>query len=185
MTSNSNLLEILLEASCNQAEELLGDPAVEDQILERKILDLQISPLLDKQLTAAALRLARDLCLSGGIKRNLLNRFRAPPPGVAVEAQRRAIQSEVRNKGLPMELAGDYVDILERRFAVPSDELPEMLWSYASLYDDLWSDPRIGAGTPTRRIMLAMATVLRARSAQLVATRTTPTALPKYRPEEA
>lgn len=176
MRSNSSLLEALLEITCQHAEGILGNPATESGVLERRISDLELSPLVDKQLVAAALRLASDLCLSGGIKRSLLNRFRAPPPGVAVEAQRRAIESEVRSKGLPMELAGSYVDTLQRQLAVPGPEVAAALWDYASLYDDLWSDPRIGAGTSTRRIMLAMTTILRARSAQLTADGTRRTA---------
>jgi len=169
MRSNSSLLEALLEVSCGHAEEILSNSANDSGAVERRISDLEMSPLVDKQLVAAALRLASDLCLSAGIKRSLINRFRAPPPGVAVEAQRRAIESEVRSKGLPMELAGSYVDTLQRQLAVPSPEVAALLWDYATLYADLWSDPRIGAGPPTRRIMLAMTTVLRARSAQHVA----------------
>src|SRR6218665_1446069 len=169
MRINSSLLEALLEVACGHAEDILGNSDNDSGAVERRIADLEMSPLVDKQLVAAALRLASDLCLSGGIKRSLLNRFRAPPPGIAVEAQRRAIESEVKSKGLPMELAGSYVDTLQRQLAVPIYEVAALLWDYATLYDDLWSDPRIGAGTPTRRIMLAMTTVLRARSAQRVA----------------
>lgn len=168
---HSRLLENLLETASDQAEVLLGGHDVASPVLERRISDLESSPLADKQLIAVALRLALDLGLASGIRNSLIRRFRGPVAGVVIETQRRAIENEVREKGLPMGLAGDYVDTLERRIAVPADELPDVLWNYASLYDDLWSDPRIGAGSATRRIMLAMVTALRVRSAQLVAAR--------------
>jgi hypothetical protein len=167
----SKLLESILIASCSQAEQLLEMHCTSSTALARTTADLELSPLLERQLVGTALRLAKELCLSGGIRPSMLKRFRSPVPRVAIEAQRRAIGLEVKEKGLPVGLAGDYVDQLQRRIAVPEDELPKALWAYAALYDDLWSDPRIGAQTPTRRIMLAMATVLRARSAELNAVR--------------
>ncbi|RYE51634.1 MAG: hypothetical protein EOP21_00890 [Hyphomicrobiales bacterium] len=164
---HSELLTAILITSCSQAEQILERHDSEAPALDQLTRDLEMSPLLEKQLIAVALRLAKDLCLSAGIRTSLLNRFRSPPPGVAVEAQRRCIEREVKEKGLPMELASDYVDTLQRRIAVTDRDLPDALWGHAAIYDLLWSDPRIGAGTPTRRLMLAMATVLRGRSAQL------------------
>jgi hypothetical protein len=163
----SQLLERILISSCTQAEQFLEMHGTSSDALERTTADLEISPLLEKQFLGVALRVAKELCLSGGVRSSLLKRFRLPAPGVAVEAQRRAIEREVEDKGLPMELASNYVDTLQRRIAVPEQELPKALWGYAALYYDLWSDPRIGAQTSTRRIMLAMATILRSRSAEL------------------
>lgn len=165
------LFDSLLEAASDEAEKALDKHTGDAPGLEGAISDLELSPLVDKQLIAAALRLATELCLSGGVRQSLLNRFHSPAPTVVIDAQRRAIERDVQERGLPMELASDYVATLERRIAVPADQLPDMLWSYASIYVELWSDPRIGARSPTRRIMLAMATALRARSAQLVAAR--------------
>lgn len=164
---HSELLTSVIITACSQAEQILERHDSDTPFFEQLMRDLELSPLVEKQLIAAGLRLAKDLCLSGGIRRSMMNRFRSPPPGVAVEAQRRAIEREVQEKGLPMELAGDYADNLQRRIEASEQELPDVLWSYAAIYDLLWSDPRIGAGIPTRRIMLAMATVLRGRSAQL------------------
>ncbi|MBV1691975.1 hypothetical protein KRR38_30995 [Novosphingobium sp. G106] len=166
---HARLFDDILASSCTQAEQILERYDNTGPAGERRISDLEVSPLLDKQLIAAALRLANDLCLSSGVRTSLFKRFRSPPPGVAVEAQRRTIEREVRDKGLPMELAGDYVDTLQRRLSVPEEALPGILWGYAAIYGMMWSDPRIGARAPTRRIMLAMGTVLRARSAQLIA----------------
>jgi hypothetical protein len=167
----SQLLERILITSCTQAEQLIEMHGISSMALDRTTANLEMSPILDKQLLGTALRFAKELCLSGGIRSSLLKRFRSPAPGVAIEAQRRSIEREVKESGLPMELAGDYVDKLQSRIAVSEDELPKALWGYAALYDDLWSDPRIGAGTPTRRVMLAMATVLRTRSAEVNARR--------------
>lgn len=167
----SQLLERILISSCTQAEQLIEMHGTSSKALDRTTGNLEMSPLLDKQMLGTALRLAKELCLSGGIRSSLLKRFRSPAPGVAIEAQRRAIEREVKDSGLPMELAREYVDKLQSRIAVPEDELPKALWGYAALYDDLWSDPRIGAGPPTRRVMLAMATVLRTRSAEVNASR--------------
>jgi hypothetical protein len=172
LNANLSLLERLLKASCIQAEMLLGDYDVTSSALERLKSDLELSPLLDKQLTAAALQVAMDRHLTSDIVASVLVRFRAPFPGVATDAQRRAVEAEVKQRGLPMELASDFSRTLEGRLAIDVHELPTLLWDYASLYGELWSDPRIGARLPTRRIMLAMATTLRARSAQLVAART-------------
>lgn len=179
--AHSGLLESILITSCSQTEQILERHDSDSPVFERLACDLELSPLLDKQFIAVGLRLAKDLCLSGGIRRSLLNRFRSPPPGVAVDAQRRTIEKEVQEKGLPMELAGDYVDNLQRRIVATAQELPDLLWGYGAIYDLLWSDPRIGAGTPTRRIMLAMATVLRGRSAQLATSKSRGT---PYGPDE-
>ncbi|WP_037489610.1 hypothetical protein [Sphingobium indicum] len=168
---HSRLLENLLEAACIQAEGLLREHDPASRALGQLKSDLELSPLVEKQLIGAALQVAMDHCLVSGIRTSLLNRFRALPPGVAIEAQRRSVEADVMQRGLPMELASDYVHTLEHRLALPSHELPEMLWAYGSLYGELWNDPRIGAGTPTRRIMLAMTTALRARSAQLNASK--------------
>jgi hypothetical protein len=165
------LLGQLLESASEQAELLLSKHAVMSPALQRLKSDLELSPLLDKQLTATALQVAVDRCLTGGIRASVLNRFRAPAPGVAAHAQRRAVEAEVLQRGLPMELASDYSNTLEVRLAAAPHERPEVLWNYASLYGELWSDPRLGARAATRRIMLAMATTLRARSAQLSAAR--------------
>ncbi|MDE8652781.1 hypothetical protein [Novosphingobium album (ex Liu et al. 2023)] len=166
---HSPLLERLLETASHHAENLLNEHDTSSPAFGRLKSDLELSPLLDKQLTAAALQVAIDRCLAGGIRTSLMNRFRAPVPGIAIEAQRRTVEAEVLQRGLPMELAGDYTAKLESQLAAPRHELPDLLWHYASLYGELWSDPRLGAHAPTRRIMLAMATTLRARSAQLVA----------------
>jgi hypothetical protein len=183
------LFDSLLEAASDKAEKALDEHDGDTPALGQVISDLELSPLVDKQLIAAALRLATELCLSGGVRQSLLNRFHSPAPTVAIEGQRRVIERDVKESGLPMELASDYAATLERRIAVPAHELPDVLWSYASIYDDLWSDPRIGARSPTRRIMLAMVTVLRARSAQLVAAkipkRTAPPTAMNYGRESA
>ena len=168
---NSNLLEEIIADSCEQVEKLLSFHDADSEALKRRRLDLEMSPLLNKQMMAMALRLASELCLSGGITQIALKRFQSTLPAVAIDAQRRLIESEVYDKGLPMELAGDYADRLEQQIDPDIDRLPEALWAYAGLYEGLWCDPRIYARTPTRRIMLAMATVLRARSAQLTAAR--------------
>ncbi|MCW1432465.1 hypothetical protein [Novosphingobium sp. JCM 18896] len=168
---HSELLTSVVINACSQAEQILERYDSDAPAFEQLMQNLELSPLLEKQFIAVGLRIAKDLCLSAGIRTSMLNRFRSPPPGVAVEAQRRAIEREVKERGLPMELAGDYADTLQRRIVADEQELPDLLWGYAAIYDLLWSDPRIGAGTPTRRIMLAMATVLRGRSAQLATTK--------------
>lgn len=167
LIAQSRLMKTLLNVAGNQADSILSDGEISAISLERRISDLEISPLHDKQLLATALRVAGDLGLSSGVRNSLFNRFQNPAPTVAIDAQRRAIISEVKAKGLPMELAMDYANTLERRLTVSPEDLGETLWAYASVYEEIWSDPRIGARAPTRRIMLAMATVLRARSAQL------------------
>lgn len=169
---DSRLFHTLLEAASVEAEKALSDHDGDALTLGRTISDLELSPLVDKQLIAAALRLATELCLSGGVRQSLLNRFRSPAPTVAIDGQRHAIERDIQNAGLPMELAIDYAATLEPRIAVPAHDLPDMLWGYASIYGELWSAPRIGARSPARRIMLAMVTALRARSAQLAAAKT-------------
>jgi len=175
----SRVFDSLLDAAGIEAEKVLRAHEDAAPSLEWTICDLELSPLVDKQLTAAALRFATEMCLSGGIRQILFNRFRQTAPGVAIDTQRRAVEKDIEIRGLPMELASHYAGVLERRSEVSVHSLPVRLWSYASIYDDLWSDPRIGAGSSTRRIMLAMATVLRTRSAQLIAAKTTRRAAPR------
>ena len=165
------LLESIIVESCDKAEWLLSFHEVNSEALRQITLDLELSPLLDKQMLAMGLRLALEFGLTGGISQIALERFRSPASGIAINVQQRAIEGEVYGKGLPMELASDYADKLREQIDVGVDQLPDMLWSYAGLYDEIWRDPRIYARTPTRRIMLAMVTVLRARSAQLTMTR--------------
>lgn len=165
----SRMYDGLLDAAGIEAEKILRAHEDAGTSLKWTIYDLELSPLADKQLTAAALRLANEMCLSGGIRQPMLNRFRQPAHGVATDTQRRTIEKDIEIWGLPMQLADHYVAVLECGSKVPAHSLPPMLWTYASIYDDLWSDPRIGAGSSTRRIMLAMTTALRARSAQLIA----------------
>lgn len=183
----SRVFNGLLDAAGIEAEEILRTHEADRSPLEWTIYNLELSPLVNKQLTAAALRLANEMCLSGGVRQLLLNRFRQTPHGVAIDTQRRTVEKDIEIWGLPMELAGHYVGVLERGSKVPAQSLPPKMWSYASIYDDLWSDPRIGAGSSTRRIMLAMTTALRARSAQLVAARSprrlAPRALTNFRRE--
>jgi hypothetical protein len=167
----SRVFDRLLDAAAIAAERVLRAHEDAASSLEWTICDFELSPLVDKQLTAAALRFATEMCLSGGIRQILFNRFRHTAPGVAIDTQRRAVEKDIETRGLPMELASHYVGVLERQPEVSVHDLPARLWSYASIYDDLWSDPRIGAGSSTRRIMLAMTTALRARSAQLIAAR--------------
>lgn len=165
----SVLFDRILTQACAQAEAMLCGRELAEEHVRHAISDLELSPLLDKQIMATALRLADELSLAGGLREKLLARFRSALPGVAVTAQRRSIESEVRDKGLPMILAGDYVDILEKQIEANGHNRSQMLWAYAQLYGELWCDPRISARTPTRRIMLAMSTVLRGRSAHLAA----------------
>lgn len=163
------LLNRLLEAACIGADERLSAHAGDVSNLEVAISDLELSPLVDKQLIAVALRLATEPCPTDCARRSLLARFNTVAPTAAIEAQRRAVQKDIEKRGLPMELARNYAATLERRAQVPAHDLPDRLWVYALIYDDLWCDPRIGAPSTTRRIMLAMATTLRARSAELIA----------------
>lgn len=167
----SDLFETLLETASAAAEALLNAHPLGSLALAQRQSDLELSPLLDKQLTAAALQVAADRGLSGGVQASLMAWFHTAAPGVTVDAQRRAVDAEVQERGLPMELACDYGAALESRLEAAGVRLPQALWDYAVIYDELWSDPRIGACVATRRVMLAMATVLRARSAQLNAER--------------
>lgn len=161
--------EDLVETASDQAVGFLAKHDGACNIVKDTITTLELSPLLDKQLLATGLRLASDPDLQGDVEQRMIKHFRSPASSINVDIQRRSIENEVTKKGLPMELALNYTDALEQRAAASDLEIVSILWSYAALYEELWSDPRLGARLPTRRIMLAMKTALRVRSADLAA----------------
>lgn len=128
---------------------------------------LELSPLAEDQLVATALRLspstARPKAIAGALQRY----FTTPPGWLAVEAQRRAAWSDMAGRGLPLERATQTAAGIEEQLNVGEAEMPAKLRAYADLYSDLWCDPRIAAPAPARREMLALVSVLHARSASL------------------
>lgn len=159
--------EDLIRTASSQAGAFLVKHGGACEIIDPEIASLQLSPLLDRQLLAISLRLASNHVLQGDLEQRMIEHFRSPASSIEMDVQRRSIENEVKSKGLPMELALNYTDALEQQAAAPHQEIVPVLWSYATLYEELWSDPRLGAPLPTRRIMLAMKTALRVRSADL------------------
>ena len=163
----SPLLADLLNTASKEAELLRRGLDISQSA--SMIVDLELSPLMHRQLLAVALRLADNLDLTEEIGPSVVEKFTRTLSNAFLEPQRRAVENEVRETGLPMSLAADYARTLERGLSAPSSHVGAALWEYATLYEELWSDPRLGAGAQTRRLMLAMTTVLRTRSAQLAA----------------
>lgn len=128
---------------------------------------LELSPLAEDQLLAAALRLypgaARPRAMVAALRRH----FTTPPGWLAVEAQRRAAWGDVAGRGLPIERAAQCAADIERRLKGVRAEVSVKLRAYADLYADLWCDPRIAAPASVRREMLALVSALQARCVAL------------------
>ncbi|MGE4322251.1 MAG: hypothetical protein AB7E60_04400 [Sphingobium sp.] len=161
------LLAGLLDAAAREAEEILARPGNDVQL--RVICDdgfsqierLHLSPFVEDQLMAVALRLAHE---RGSTRvAALADHFRIPALSIAIEAQRRAVWADGNGGALPMERAARALAVLEGRLQGVED-VPTTLRGYAELYADFWCDPRIGATCSARRIMLALVTALHARA---------------------
>src|SRR3546814_709611 len=128
---------------------------------------LEHSPLAEDQIMATALRLSPSAARPKAIASALQRHFTTPPGWLAVEAQRRAAWSDLAGRGLPLERAAQTAVGIERQLNGGHAETSVELRAYADLYSDLRCDPRIAAPAPVRREMLALVTVLRARSATI------------------
>ena len=168
----ARFIEELLSDAATRAEEVLACPI--ERVLTRTMGDdgfskldrLELSPFVEDQLLALALRLASDPAAHDNLDEALVAQFRVPPTSFAVEAQRRAVFADAEGARLPMEAAHDAVESLacrlERQHTVDPSVLMER---YAALYADFWCNPRIGAPLAVRRVMLAMVSLLYERSA--------------------
>jgi hypothetical protein len=162
----AGLLVSLIERAARRAYEVLRLPSgiliakrVEDDGLSR-IERLELSPQADDQLLALAFRRAGRLD-GTDLREDLIQVFESGFSSFTVEAQRRAVMADLSGSGLPMAAAARAVDAL-----VEAENLSGMcdrsafFRAYASLYADLWCDPRIGAPISVRRIMVTMVTRL-------------------------
>ncbi|HEX2813670.1 MAG TPA: hypothetical protein VHO04_13420 [Sphingopyxis sp.] len=161
----------LLRSASLRANEILSVPggaarveAIADDGYS-EIERLARSPLADDQLLAVALRLnASGRGAGQPIIARLAQYFHFPAPSIKVEAMRRSIWSEQESAGLPLAAARREVARVESRMSSTARERYLELRAHASLYSDLWCDPRTGAGVEARRLMLAMVTAFSARS---------------------
>lgn len=168
-SQQQELFARLLHEAAREAEAALARPG--EQIRIRALGEdgltaidhLEQSPAAEDQFMAMALRLSGGAESRQRIFALLSEHFRIPPPGIAIEAQRRAIWGNNGVNGVPVDRAADIVQALERRLDAAGADVPQSLGAYASLYTDLWCDPRIGAAPSARRLMLAMVTVLHTR----------------------
>jgi len=165
------LLQRLLEAAARRAEALLtraGDAALRVAGMDglSEIERLELSPMAEDQFVAVAFRSSANVRGAATLTNALVALFREPVFSMAIEAQRKAVWSDNNRVRLPMEAAEEAVDALVRQVDATTD-LSSVIESYAGLYTDLWCDPRIGAAPSTRRVMLAMVTVLHARRTQV------------------
>lgn len=160
--SQAALLQSLILRAAQRAHEVLGLPSgsgfvreIEDDGLSR-LEKLQLSPLVDDQLLALAIR--RSAQLDGkDSETDLHDLFAAGQSTFAVEAQRRSVLSALSGTGLPTQEAAKAVETIVRREGLlAGSETAAVLRAHADLYADLWCDPRLGAPIPVRQVMLAM-----------------------------
>jgi hypothetical protein len=167
------LFACLLRDAARRADKMLASP--DEAVRLRCIADdgfseierLELSPLVEDQLIAMALRLSVGREAPRSAADVLDQHFSVPASSIAIEAQRRAIWSEVARGGLPFDQAARTAATIEQRLTSGGDELPRMLQGLAMLYSDLWCDPRIGAAASARREMIALVSVLQARAEPL------------------
>jgi hypothetical protein len=132
-----------------------------------EIRRLESSPMADDQFVAVALRLARSRMLRGQMEDRLTSYFKMPASSLEIEAQRRTIWRAARDEPLPLARARQAVAAIERDLLERQLDASSGLSRWAALYADLWCDPRIGASAEARRQMLAMVSILHARSQTL------------------
>jgi len=159
----------LLRDAARDAEAILALPgqsawirALADDGMS-EISRLEESPFAEDQLLAVALRLGGSGTVQGSLLGALSNKFQSPSIRIMIEAQRRAIWKDMGGEGLPLDEAAEIVTALERRLDAMGQDPSVSFGAYAALYSNLWCDPRIGAPSSARRIMLAMVTILNAR----------------------
>lgn len=171
ISPNEALFTRLLRSASLRANEILSVPG--GAARARMIADdgyseierLAQSPLADDQLVAVALRInASDRGAGQPLIARMAQYFRIPAHSLEVEAMRRSIWSEQESSGLPLVAAKREVSRLESRMGSTARERYSELRAHASLYSDLWCDPRTGAAVEARRVMLAMVTAFSARS---------------------
>ena len=161
----------LLRNASLRANEILSVPggaarirAIADDGLS-EIERMSHSPDAEDQLVGAALRLSASLHGAGQpMIVRMAQYFQVPSPAIEVEAVRRSIWSQLEKTGLPADLGEQEVRRLEGKMSGTDRCRFSQFRAYAALYSDLWCDPRTGAATSARRIMLAMVTTLVERS---------------------
>ncbi len=159
----------LIRGAAEQAEAILVRPGQEVRL--RAIRDdgfselarLELSPLPEDQYLAVALRLSRDGDRKSAIFAALADQFRSPPLSIAVEAQRKLVESRSSRSALSLKAATEAVDAIKINLSSAGVDYSRALRLRAAFYSDFWCDPRIAAAPGTRRVMLTMSEILKAQ----------------------
>lgn len=169
-----DLIDELVKRAAKRAHELLSAPEGAARLRQigadgrSEIERLEASAAAVDQIVSVALRLGGAKASPGGLFERLSTHFETPAASLEVEAERRNIWRADGCDPGPNEDAEVAVAILERGLSGLEDlELSERLSQWAALYADLWCDPRLGATSQARRVMLAMVSLLHERSTAL------------------
>ncbi len=157
------LLTLFIGRAVKRAHEVLRLPSgnliakhIEDDGLSR-IERLELSPIIEDQLLAVAFGRAGYDAVPD-LKSDLTCYFRTGISTFSIEAQRQVVLSGLLEEGLPIGHAAEIVRSLIVKDALFAGKTSsDVFRSHADLYASLWCDPRLGAPTDVRRIMLAMA----------------------------
>lgn len=165
-----DLLPALIAAAAERLEIMLMKPNAAAKFRQlgldklSEIQRLEVSPMAEDQLVAVGLRLAGSRTGRGNISDHLSGYFSKPASSLEIEAQRRSIWKLNRNGGTEKHEAATAASRIENMISQSALPMAEQMRNWAALYADMWCDPRIGATSHARRVMLAMVTLLHERS---------------------
>lgn len=141
-------------AACNQMEA--------NHLTE--IRRLQQSPMVEDQLVAVGLRLARSRMGRGDVADHLRSHFSTPAISLDIEAERRKVWKLNRATSMRTHAAEEAVQRIEQSIIEGGQRPERELQRWAACYADLWCDPRIRARPNARRMMLTMVSLFHERS---------------------
>jgi hypothetical protein len=173
----SDLFEELLDHASERTREILEAPGAAARLRQlgpdnvSGIQRLEASPLVQSQLIAIGLRLAGSRNTPDRTRDSLESYFARPSSSLEIEAQRRSIFKINGNASAPTAEAEAATWQVEQWIRERGGNALVQLPRWAALYEDLWCDPRIAAGAHTRRVMLAMVSLMHERAASRPAVR--------------
>lgn len=170
---HEDLLESLLTNGASRVMTMLNEPASlatgrqndSDDLTE--IARLEQSVMAEDQLVAVGLRLAVSRAGRSDVADHLTSYFANSATSLEIEVERRNVWQMNRTVSMRADEAKEAVDRIEQEILARGLSRAQELQSWAVLHADLWSDPRIGACSRVRGVMLAMVSLLHERSVHL------------------